>query len=317
MDPSIDFAGWIYKQGSLIKTWRKRYAVLRGNCLFYYDSPNSIAKEKGKLKVLTVERSDEINNGILIHASGGRVMKMYTDSNESCMIWIDALERSVHRQSQDYGEDRYSCVSRQNFKASVAPSITSPPAQEEQKILHRGWLQKEGHRVKNWKRRFFVLAGSTLSYYDSTKRGAKAKGKGQIRNVVLPPDRPLGLDVFFDRGRLLRLSADTTAEVDQWYQVLSNALNGESEHRRPSYASTYRPESFISSTATSQYTEDIVSSSFASQKDAVLPEKVTVPEHYSSEDGSVDLDDYASDQAEYSSDEVADESVDDDGGVWL
>ncbi len=37
-----------------------------------------------------------------------------------------------------------------------------------------GWLTKMGHQVKNWKRRWFVLKQSTLSYYKSPKHGTPA-----------------------------------------------------------------------------------------------------------------------------------------------
>lgn len=37
-----------------------------------------------------------------------------------------------------------------------------------------GWLTKKGHQVKNWKRRWFVLKDSTLSYYKSPKQTTPA-----------------------------------------------------------------------------------------------------------------------------------------------
>ena len=33
--------------------------------------------------------------------------------------------------------------------------------------LHEGWLLKEGHFAKNWKRRFFVLERGVLEYFES------------------------------------------------------------------------------------------------------------------------------------------------------
>jgi hypothetical protein len=42
---------------------------------------------------------------------------------------------------------------------------------------HRGYLWKQGHVVKNWKRRFFALKGDELQYFvDRTMTQAKKKG---------------------------------------------------------------------------------------------------------------------------------------------
>lgn len=34
-------------------------------------------------------------------------------------------------------------------------------------VLRKGYLEKKGHRVPNWKRRWFVLKRDSLVYYDS------------------------------------------------------------------------------------------------------------------------------------------------------
>jgi hypothetical protein len=35
-------------------------------------------------------------------------------------------------------------------------------------VAFSGWLEKEGHVVRNWKKRFFVLEGNTLRYFDTS-----------------------------------------------------------------------------------------------------------------------------------------------------
>lgn len=37
-------------------------------------------------------------------------------------------------------------------------------------VLRKGYLFKKGHRVHNWKRRFFVLTRDSLRYYDTREK---------------------------------------------------------------------------------------------------------------------------------------------------
>jgi len=47
----------------------------------------------------------------------------------------------------------------------VTPALDTPMSTEE--ITFRGWLVKEGQKVKSWKKRFFTLRSGALFYYES------------------------------------------------------------------------------------------------------------------------------------------------------
>lgn len=48
-------------------------------------------------------------------------------------------------------------------------------------IVHEGWATKQGSKVKNWKRRYFVLRkDNTLSYYADTKDSAFSVSKAKV-----------------------------------------------------------------------------------------------------------------------------------------
>lgn len=44
-------------------------------------------------------------------------------------------------------------------------------------LQRRGYLTKQGHRIKNWKRRYFCLEQGLLSYADDATPGAKTLGQ--------------------------------------------------------------------------------------------------------------------------------------------
>lgn len=68
------------------------------------------------------------------------------------------------------------------------------------KVWTEGWLQKEGHRVKNWKKRYFVLRGGKLYYFASDKK--------------LDSERKGTFDVVGCEVRYLGVRNDTEEEED-------------------------------------------------------------------------------------------------------
>jgi len=254
-------AGWVFKQGSLVRNWKKRYMVLRGKQLTYYDTASLTAKtkEKGSFQVITVELSSDIQNGLLVHGKGGRVLKLYTDSAESTRAWYAAILEATtgmiagaggSRMSSFGGDARFSLLSTANSNNSSSINVDdelelldrldSLPLEDGiAGIHHSGWLKKEGSRVKSWKRRYFTLHGNTLSYYDSADTGSAAKGYGHVKGVEVNANRVNSLDVMFERGRLLRVCAKSHDDMEEWLCILSEAIelnNAENNNLRQSLA---------------------------------------------------------------------------------
>lgn len=258
-----DHAGWVYKQGSLVRNWKKRFMVLRGRQLTYYDTARLTpsVKEKGSFTVITVELSTEIQNGLLVHGRGGRVLKLYTDSAESTSMWYSRIMEAT-APSQAAGVDRRSSMAmsmaseqyRYSSMGSSVPGANSSVDLDDElelmerldslplddaPVTHSGWLKKEGSRVKSWKRRFFALRGNALSYFDSEDTGAAAKGYGHVKAVEVNDTVANGLDVTFDNGRVLRVSAKTRPDMEMWLCQLSDAIeqaNAERHNVRQSLA---------------------------------------------------------------------------------
>ncbi|RQM12632.1 hypothetical protein B5M09_003280 [Aphanomyces astaci] len=99
MGPHVgQWSGWIYKQGSRVKTWKKRYMVLQGRHVTYYDKsvlePNPT--EKGALVLVDVTQNFAIANGLFLHDNKGKQMKIYTDTTaefQDCFISMQRVCR--------------------------------------------------------------------------------------------------------------------------------------------------------------------------------------------------------------------------------
>ncbi|KAH7470649.1 hypothetical protein KRP22_001351 [Phytophthora ramorum] len=254
-----EFAGWVFKQGSLVRNWKKRFMVLRGRQLTYYDTAkvDPTVKAKGSFQVITVELSTDIQNGLLVHGRGGRVLKLYTASAEATSAWFNMILDATSAAPQQFAAppDRFSTLSAQPVSADLdemqlMDRLESLPLSDDgsEQVTHSGWIKKEGARVKSWKRRYFVLRGNALSYFNSEDTGAAAKGYGHVRAVEVNGTVTNGLDITFDNGRVLRVSARNSGDMELWLLKLSDAIeaaNAEMNNVRQSLAarSSFRASS--------------------------------------------------------------------------
>lgn len=91
----VDKEGWLFKRGDMNKAYQKRWFVLKGNLLFYYEKKGD--KEPVGLVVLegcTIELAeDEELYGfkIVFHGQGNRSYALGADSQESMEQWMKAL----------------------------------------------------------------------------------------------------------------------------------------------------------------------------------------------------------------------------------
>ena len=91
-----------------------------------------------------------------------------------------------------------------------------------------GWLTKEGRRFKSWKRRWFRLEGSTLSYY-SDRVAAKPKGSISLESCAVQQaqdrtDTRSCMELITE-GRKLYFQADTEAIAHEWALALNNRIS--------------------------------------------------------------------------------------------
>ncbi|RHY27216.1 hypothetical protein DYB32_006946 [Aphanomyces invadans] len=119
MGPRVgQWSGWVYKQGSRVKTWKKRYMVLQGRHITYYDKsvlePNPI--EKGALVLVDVTQNFAIANGLFLHDNKGKQMKIYTDTTAEFQDCFISMQRACR------GDAPPSAVAQQQQQASYATS---------------------------------------------------------------------------------------------------------------------------------------------------------------------------------------------------
>ncbi|XP_016978337.2 uncharacterized protein LOC108044003 isoform X1 [Drosophila rhopaloa] len=91
--PPFDMEGFLNKRGEVNKAFQRRYFVLKGNLLFYFES--GIDKEPLGLIIVegcTIELSNEVENYCFeIAFNGNRTYILSADNQESMETWMKAL----------------------------------------------------------------------------------------------------------------------------------------------------------------------------------------------------------------------------------
>ncbi|KAG6797636.1 sesquipedalian-1 isoform X2 [Apis laboriosa] len=125
----VDREGWLYKRGELNRGYQKRWFVLKGNILFYFDRRGD--KEPVGMIVLegcTIELAeDEEQFGfqIVFHGPNNRNYALAAESQESMEQWMKALACA----SYDYMKLMVADLQRQLDAAEEETTMVVAPSQ--------------------------------------------------------------------------------------------------------------------------------------------------------------------------------------------
>ena len=96
-----------------------------------------------------------------------------------------------------------------------------------------GWIMKEGQKVKNWKRRFFILAKGRLTYYEKEESKGSNKGVFKLGELDLKGysiEQPITEQMLLvckndDKQRKLKLECEDADCRAKWMTALIEHIN--------------------------------------------------------------------------------------------
>ncbi|KAL4188356.1 hypothetical protein AMTRI_Chr08g202010 [Amborella trichopoda] len=113
VEPTVPFwssperTGWLMKQGEYIKTWRRRWFVLKQGKLFWFKDSHvtQASKSRGVIPVsscLTVKGAEDVlNKPFAFELSTSReTMYFIADSEKEKEEWINSIGRSIVQHSR-------------------------------------------------------------------------------------------------------------------------------------------------------------------------------------------------------------------------
>ncbi|XP_050441769.1 sesquipedalian-1-like [Adelges cooleyi] len=128
----IDKEGWLCKRGELNKGYQKRWFVLKGNLLFYFDrkadkEPVGVIILEG-CTIELAENDDQFSFKIVFHGPNNRSYVLGAESQESMEQWMKALACA----SYDYIKLMVTDLQRQLQELEQTPAPSSHPVPKDQ-----------------------------------------------------------------------------------------------------------------------------------------------------------------------------------------
>ncbi|KAK8545008.1 hypothetical protein V6N13_066317 [Hibiscus sabdariffa] len=132
-------AGWLTKQGDYIKTWRRRWFILKQGKLLWFKDPASVSRRsapRGVVSVgqcLTVKGAEDIVNKAFAFELSTRDSTMYfiADTEKEKEDWINSIGRSIVQHSRSVTDSEvvdYDSKSRLPTNPKVERRVALLPA---------------------------------------------------------------------------------------------------------------------------------------------------------------------------------------------
>ena len=94
-------------------------------------------------------------------------------------------------------------------------------------IIKEGYLTKQGHVVKNWKKRWFVLRVGELQYFKSIQKLKEPTGTIILQNGSIAKTFTKGCFVLYDsrNDKKYFILASSEEEMTEWMDAISFSIN--------------------------------------------------------------------------------------------
>lgn len=191
----VSCEGYLTKRGHLVPSQRMAYYVLNGTSLRHYADQAAYrenATALAEVEIRSVASWDGEANGLMFQTLTGSVFYAIADTNGEQQKWLQGVKKST-------------------------VSIPEP-------VACAGYLTKQGHKRKSWKKRYFILRGMTISYYSDYDMANHAKGKAlaevTVEDVQKWDGEPFGFMFMTSEQVPYYVYADNDRERNKWMSAL-------------------------------------------------------------------------------------------------
>ena len=191
----MTLGAWFLKQAERVGSARRRFFEMHGQEIVYYEKEQNgrgIGKKKGDIQ-LTAGMKVVAEGRELQLISPTRTWVLEADDAATSMQWQAAISTELKRLNK---------------------AVQNTPLS--------GWLVKAADGIGHARRRFFVVEGTWVKYYDS-ENVAEASLKGRFEITALTHiDQKEREILVINPGRTWSLTADDTIAAARWASILGD-----------------------------------------------------------------------------------------------
>lgn len=209
---STNMEGWLFKKGQRNTAWKERYFVLRNKRLEYYTNEPSHANAR-------LRGAIPLESALLYTLDDDENMR---DGDRVCGF---VLQLQLNTNTRDKGMRAF-------FLKAHSKDARAVWLAQIQKLANTasctGWLSKQGHYMRSWHRRWFVLESPALLHYFTSPAGT---WKGTVdltgAHVEVTRARPLeiSLHTWNDGDKNFLISAADEAIQAKWKKACEQAAS--------------------------------------------------------------------------------------------
>ena len=210
----VSYAGWCYKVGGKIQTWKRRYCYIRDHQLCYAKQPSTAILHSLPLRGATLHLYQDTNiHGNRRHLWGvAAVMDVFlpVQSAASCeRLYLFQCDSDSDR--DDFIQACLECQA----------TLFSPLSQSGD-VAIQGWLQ-------GTKKGYFVITPAALSYYKTAPTSASVSADKVWKltastKVALPASQPFSIAFTASGHKPVELQAMDGVERSHWYRALAGCV---------------------------------------------------------------------------------------------
>uniref|UniRef100_A0AAV1V8W7 AGC/RSK/RSKP90 protein kinase n=1 Tax=Peronospora matthiolae TaxID=2874970 RepID=A0AAV1V8W7_9STRA len=199
----VSCEGYLTKRGHLVPSQRMAYYVLNGTSLRHYADQQAYRENQSamaEVEIRSVAPWEGETNGLMFMTVTGNVFYVIADTVGEQQKWLATVKKST---------------------ASVPEPVSCA-----------GYLTKQGHKRKSWKKRYFILRGNLISYYSDYDMANNTKGRPLaevlVEDVQSWDGEPFGFMFMTNEQVPYYVYADNDRERNKWMNAL-NKLNAVEE----------------------------------------------------------------------------------------